>query len=389
MNINLIIGFLFFLIVSTLYSLVNIIFFPCIVFIFILFLLFKNSKNIDTPSLLYIIFSFWVLGSLTWSVNYLNSLVGTIFLFLLYLGIVFLYLSFKSNIFLLSQTIYLIILASLILNFRNLYLYIFISNDGPRFSGIAEQPNSLGLLSSTFCVTIIIYNYLFGQYNSKYKNYVCYIALLFSIFFLFLSGSRGSLLSVLVPSIYILINFKRILRIKYILLFSSVVFLFFIFYNKISNLIFFQRILLLPQALGFNIGNPVEVSEDLEAAGDDSRLNIAQIVLENFYNNPILGYGISSFKYFSNFVYTHNTFLEIMFSLGLVGLILYYFPLLFIFFKSFSFNKDNRISKSIRGLFIFILLSGMAIPSFQSKTQVITLFLYLSLYGILLNLKKR
>lgn len=387
MNIKPLIFFSLFFIVATLYSPIDFAYFMCILLGILIFFIKPCKSFFDTPSLLYLFFSIWILGSLSWTFNFSNSLKGTIFLFLSYLGVIFFYSIIKGDDYSLKKSLYFLTIGSLFVNLRNIYHY-FLNNDGSlRFSGIAEQPNSLGLLSATLSIIILVYIKIYGQKFDYKEKVVVYLSIFLCLIFLLLSGSRGSLLSVLIPFLYMYMNYKKIFKLKYSLYLICIISLFYIFWEEIYKLTFFQRVLLLPQALGINIFNNLEVSDEFSAASDDSRLDIFNLVFSNFQQSPFLGHGISSFKYFSDYVYAHNSFLEILFSMGLVGIFLYYAPLFYVLYKSFLF-KNTKYNQSIKALFLFLMVSGISIPSFQSKTHFLVLFLYLSLYGILCNFRK-
>lgn len=376
-----------FLIVSTMYSPIDSIYFLCILIGALIFFNKSCKSFFDIPSLFYLYFSIWILGSLIWTFSFSNSLKGTIFLFVSYVGVVFFYSIVKGDEFSLRRILYFLTVGSLIVNLRNIYYY-FVNNDGSlRFSGIAEQPNSLGLLSSTLSIIILIYIKIYSKEFNYREKIIVYLSIFLCLIFLLLSGSRGSLLSVLIPCLYMYINYKKLFNIKYSLYLVFLSSIFYIFWEEIYKLTFFQRILLLPQALGVNIFSNLDVSEEFSAASDDSRLDIFNLVVSAFQQSPFFGHGVGSFKYFSDYVYAHNSFLEILFSMGVVGVFLYYFPLFFIFYKSYLFRK-NKYTESIKALFLFLIISGISIPSFQSKAHFLALFLYLSLYGILCNFKR-
>ncbi len=255
--------------------------------------------------------------------------------------------------------------------------------DFVRFGGIAEQSNALALLSSTFCVISVTYLYMYE--DGFFKRNIVYLSLFISLFFLVISGSRGGVISFTVFLIILYFSkFSNFLNLKFLAI-TSLLFLILIFnFSYISQLPFFQRLLLLPQALGFEFFD-YEYDAALRMAADDTRINLADITFDKFFENPLLGYGIYSFGYFSEFSYTHNNFLEIIFSLGVLGVFLFYFPFFYILLKTFLI-KDDFLSKYVmilRALIVYYLISGMSLPNFSSKIQLFVVVIIFSYYSIL------
>ena len=71
-----------------------------------------------------------------------------------------------------------------------------------------------------------------------------------------------------------------------------------------------------------------------------SRLNMARLALEYFKESPIIGHGLNSFKYHVYYyTYSHNNYTELLSGVGIIGLIIYYVPMLVIYIKSFAVRK--------------------------------------------------
>ena len=372
-----------FLLISTLYSVINIIFFPLV---FILFFLLCSSSvklKINIPILFLILFMIFTCMSLIWTINFYNSLVQTFFIFFIFLSILVFYWFIKEDNSKIEKFIFYIILASFVINIRNL-IFLFLGGlDFVRFGGISEQSNALALLSSTLCVVSVTYLYVYK--SDFFKRNIAYLSLFISLFFLVISGSRGGVVSF---AIFLLVlyfsKFSNFLNLKFLAT-TFLLFLIFVFnFNYISQLPFFQRLLLLPQALGFEFFD-YEYDAALRMAADDTRINLADIALAKFFENPLLGYGIYSFGYFSEFSYTHNNFLEIIFSLGLFGVSLFYFPFFYIFIKTFLIKNVflNKHIMILRALIVYYFVSGMSLPNFSSKIQLFVVVIIFSYYSIL------
>jgi len=372
-----------FFLVSTLYSSINIVFFPLIFILFFLLCFSSIKIKVNIPILIYILFMIFTCMSLIWTINFYNSLVQTFFIFFICLSILIFYWYLKEDNKKVEKFIFFIILASFLINLRNLIILFLGGLDFVRFGGVAEQSNALALLSSTFCIISVTYLYMY-ECNIFRRNIV-YLSLFISLFFLVISGSRGGVISFLIFLIILYFSkFSNFLNLKFLAIISLLFFIFIFNFSYISQLPFFQRLLLLPQALGFEFFD-YEYDASLRMAADDTRINLADIALAKFSEKPLLGYGIYSFGYFSEFSYTHNNFLEIIFSLGVFGILLFYFPFLYILLKTFLI-KDKLLDKYkmiLRALIIYYFVSGMSLPNFSSKIQLFVVVIIFSYYSIL------
>lgn len=347
-----------------------------------------SSKKIklNIPVLFYIYFIFMLLLSLFWTVNFNNSFIHTIFVCLICVTIILFYFIINDSLEKIEKFIYTIVIASILVNFRNFY---FLVNDGInlRFGGVADHPNGLALMSSTFAVINIVYLLLYKV--SLNKKIIILFSLLLSLFFLIISGSRGSIISFVIFVFLACFSFSRIMNFKFILI--SILTIFFTILN-ISYIIeqpFVQRIILLPQALGIDVFEYTPISNEYRFAAEDSRIVLANIAITKFLENPLTGYGINSFRYFSEYNYTHNNFLEILFSLGFFGVILFYLPLVIIFLHTFTLKNSSidKYIKVLRALIVYYIISGMSIPNFQSKVQLFIVVLILCFYSFIIKNK--
>ena len=73
--------------------------------------------------------------------------------------------------------------------------------------------------------------------------------------------------------------------------------------------------------------------------------------------NPIIGVGIDSFKYYNSFQFSwaECNYLELMADLGLVGIVVYYTPHIYII-KTMKIIKRNKESVSLMMVVLFLVL---------------------------------
>lgn len=378
-------NFLVFLSVASIYSYFEIVFFPavCVIALLALFNLKKNGSSI--PAILYLIFSIYVLLSLFWTYNEQESVKASFYIFFLYLTVflsVIVIGSDQSNV---KSFVYACILGFLVVNLRN----FFSEQTGfYRLGGVAGQSNALGLISSASAILCFSYYVLFYSRSTTVEKLFLLATGLLSVYFLVRSGSRGAFISLLVPVVFYYFRFKTRIRLRSIFYVVLAILVIAFIVMQLANTPLFNRLLLLPSAIGLDFGTVNNLGYDYKEAGDSSRVYIAEIVLKEFLNNPVLGHGLGSFKYFSEFSYTHNSFLEMIFSLGILGMLVFYFPLLFVFVKSFRSGfsvEERRVRKAIQSLVLYFLLSGLSIPNFQNKSQIYSVILILVLYSLLVN----
>lgn len=72
-------------------------------------------------------------------------------------------------------------------------------------------------------------------------------------------------------------------------------------------------------------------SNQLVSRSDEVRFEMILFALQSALKRPVFGYGFDSYTTYSVFhTYSHNNYAELLFNNGILGLILYYFPKLFI-----------------------------------------------------------
>ncbi len=107
-----------------------------------------------------------------------------------------------------------------------------------------------------------------------------------------------------------------------------------------------------------------------------TRTNMINVALELFLTwNPIFGIGLNNFKYMSGYMtYSHNNYVELLCSLGVVGFLVYYGPLLYFTIRAFILWR-KRVPGAILPLTILILqfindVGQVSYSSFPTQTFV-------------------
>jgi len=176
-----------------------------------------------------------------------------------------------------------------------------------RYAGSGFDPNDLGLtLSLGIPMTwYVITNQ--KKYISKLFYFVC---VTFSIYAIFLTGSRGAFIASLAAILVIPLTYlKQAMRLKILLLFIIAMSAFLI--ANFVPVTTFERFSRIPA--------------ELRGGHLSQRIYLWEAGFQVYQNNPILGVGAGAFpyamsKFYGGMTVAHNTFLSILAEEGLIGL---------------------------------------------------------------------
>mgnify|MGYP000598547009 FL=1 len=227
-----------------------------------------------------------------------------------------------------------------------------------------------------------------GKYSMHpiYASLIASIALIFSINFYKFKKYR---LLFLTGNIILVINLILLSR-KSVLIFMSVFYILYLFLNtkfskklKFFSAVFFIILFITVVKLIPDISNRFNdfssLSDSSKATSTNLRVRLTQLSLLAIKKEPLLGYGIGDVKdklitlenqhqFFKNNYYnTHNQFLGITLSCGLLGLFIF----LYFLYKNIKINfKDNKDNLII----IFIFVSLMFIENLLDRQNGIIYF---------------
>lgn len=196
--------------------------------------------------------------------------------------------------------------------------------------------------------------------NNWYKLIILFVSII-SLRILFLSGSRGPFLTLIIILFLFNLSYRNL---KYII---ALLFLLLIYSNQLIVLlsqnyqIFFERVLQ-NQILG-------------------GRVFLYENALNVFFQNPFFGNQFALEAGYNGFIYCHNILLDSMISLGIIGLILILVVLRNIVYYSYISLKHNNYSWLIMLLALELLKLFISSSFYQNER-----FSYLLV--ILFTLKK-
>ncbi|MFN0275033.1 MAG: O-antigen ligase family protein [Chitinophagales bacterium] len=229
-----------------------------------------------------------------------------------------------------------------------------------RLGGWMMNPNELGMLCAVG-VSCSLYNMITFK---KYIFSLCKICIL--IYALFLTGSRSSLIGlILIILFYILTSKQRILK-------------------TISITILVIGIPFIVQYLFLNQGGWEEI---FSLTGRIPFWNA--LITEGLPKEPIWGYGFMRIAYEDSFQgvhtyagqMTHNTFLQVLMNLGLVGFFIVLLQLTFTI-RAFYHLKEKKEKLMLMGLSIPILINSFTEFGIFGENNFGILFYYLILFSL-------
>lgn len=291
--------------------------------------------------------------SLLWAANGLLgfSLAITVFLNILYCCIVYYIIGNSKRI--LRNSINCFLIGSIIF-----YFYLILSTGGQvgREEGTGASILTLGNVAAISSV-ISFYRTFFERHHKTR-----YLILLFVYFFLIIITGTRKALFLPILSIALFYYLKTTGSKKIIITLTSII----LGYGIILAVL---KVPTLYNLIGIRIeGLIAGFSGEGKGVADASTLTRLAFIaygIELIYDKPLLGYGPDSFIYLYGkshpgtwIAYSHNNFIEIAVSIGLIGLIIYYwiyYKILCVLWKSY------KMYKMLQCLMLFSLLIGIIV----------------------------
>ena len=247
---------------------------------------------------------------------------------------------------------------------------IMLSLDGvsqERLSGLIGNANDYSYY--LFATTLILMLPLIGRYKIspfiRYGIYAC--ILIFSVLLLTTTGSRKGiiLLAFIIIATFILMSRGEVLLVK--MQYMAVFGVFFLFlFSIFSESAFVDRIENI-----FLYSQGQEVNE----SSLETRDNMISTALTMWTTKPFTGWGIDSFRIHSGYgTYSHNNYTEVLFSMGIIGFVLYYGFFLSVLLWCVKLLKGykNTINYKIVGwavisIFVLLLWDFAAVSYYDKK----------------------
>ena len=214
-----------------------------------------------------------------------------------------------------------------------------------------------------------------GKKITKWKQSEVLMAVVL-VLFCVLSGTRKSLLAVAIGIIiYFLARYpKRIIR--YIIIFSLV---------AVISYFALMKITFLYEFMGYRIES---LFAFMSGTGGDASVRLRSwlidLGIQEFKKSPIIGHGLNCFKTLPGTLdtYSHNNYVELLFSVGIIGTTIYYLMHITVFFSALKEYMKNRTSNLCLCLAYVVVLMIMdyAMVSYYERGNI----LYIALFSFML-----
>lgn len=236
-------------------------------------------------------------------------------------------------------------------------------------------------ISASFAFLMCFYFYL-EKKGSTYRNKFNSIIVNFTIFFLFvvvlLTGSRKGLVIMLVGGVLLLYLLFPNRRLKYLIvsLFAS-----FITYILIMNIPFLYN------SIGMKVESLLTFlgGSSTEEASLNTRNTLTERGWEYFLMEPYRGYGLDNFKNLPRTygVYSHNNYIELLVSGGIIALFLYYISYVIALFKAYNGGrKGNPIMKLMFTIIILMMMAEYALVTYYGRIYLTLIIIVVSFISI-------
>ena len=327
----------------------------CMVVLGIRFLLHRKRLNV------YMFWSivFWVLclSSLIWSVDFTASkeVVGLVLRVFILCNLLLCFIDDKQKM---QFVLRCYVVSAVILSIR------LASNTPSEILGIQRlgyninyNPNTLGLYMALGAICSL---YL----AKECKKVLYYIpSVLFSLIAIFTGSRKAFILIILGFAIYLLLNTKKTLRWAIYIPIAAVAFL------------MIWKVIIANEILYGIIGYRMETLLD-SLFGHGDRLMRMKIIIEGFRlfsDRPLIGYGANTYQAISGFgFYSHNNYIEILVSFGLIGFIVYYSFYCYLYVKLVKrwLNGDRSVAFPLTIIILMLIIESGLCSYFADIFQV-------------------
>ncbi len=235
--------------------------------------------------------------------------------------------------------------------------------DQGRAMGTLGNANSLALAMVISILVSIMYLRK-GKEISKIFYYFQYINMLLAIYMIILTASKKGILfgSVLIV-IYLILTAKNPKELLKLGAMSVIVIVVFLNVFKTDEL---QNSLTRIEKRFSAFEGQMQRSSSFGSTAE--RIHFIELGWSHFMDKPLFGHGIDNFRVYGG-TYSHNNYIEILFGVGLVGLLLYYS--IFFFLLKKILNMEDNYLKIILTLVIFnLLMVNMAQVAYGAKLQI-------------------
>lgn len=243
----------------------------------------------------------------------------------------------------------------------NMFLGLHSASISPYLKQYGYQSNQMGV---SFGLSFIATIYLWDMYRKR-KYMFCLIT---NLVFLFLTGSRKALLYAIVGLFfYFVFSGRRLIALKLIISFVAIILIYYLLITvpALYNLVGWRVLSLI---------NVLSGGEATDTTG--TRINMIKFGMQMIQEKPIRGHGLNAFALhygirYANPVYSHNNYIEVMVSGGIVFAGLYYSRFIIVIKKLMAKMKDNKEVVICLSFILSILVADVAAVTYYYRIYYI------------------
>ena len=338
----------------------------------------------DKPVALYSLFFTICLFSISYSEYKNNAMYRVKVLFIL--GVFFIlaynYLVNTNNykLMIVGMTVAGIVYAVYVIMYYGPSAYYELLLSGERAGSEITNVNTIGLISST---TFLLCIYYFLYHKKKFMLILSILPLITSLG----SGSRKALVScILSVFLFAFLKYKKSKNMKALVILVLSILIFYLAFQYILSLPAFSTISNRFETFTNSFTNKGRVDNSAKI-----RENMIKYGLKESKEHLIFGHGISNSniltrKYFGTDTYLHNNYVELLYDVGLTGLLSYYSIFAWIFFKISKLLKEKKEYSQLFFVMLLIrLILDIGVVSYTEKET----FVFLAAVSVYIKLNEQ
>jgi len=235
-----------------------------------------------------------------------------------------------------------------------------------RLTGTVGNPNALSVVMIISIFVSIVYLTKYKEKSNVFLYYYQYINIILALYLIIMTVSRkGIVFGFALVLLQVLVSMKDVKSFFRLIIIGVIGFFIFANFTNLDDLwALYDKVI-----YRFTVLNEGLAHTDSHAGSTGIRLYLAEIGLELFKNNPLIGVGVNNFRTYSpGGLYSHNNYVELLAGVGLIGTMAFYSIYIFIFQKIVQVKKSDV--KFIFTFFLLVLL-GMDIASVSYYNKLI------------------
>lgn len=224
--------------------------------------------------------------------------------------------------------------------------------------------NSLAMISAFMICSIV--SRRIEENAEQHKLFYDLLKAAIMLLVVVFSGTRKALLIVLIGIAILVLIRKPSKAFKYICIAT-------IFF--IAGMYLILNVPVLYNIMGYRVESMFSVfmGAEVEESSLKTRAIFIEIATDYIKDNPIWGYGLNNFRVVNTYrqTYSHNNYIELLFSVGIVGLAIYYSGMLAVLIKNVKSLKINKHALLMVVFIIATLVTDYGLVSYYDRLSLV------------------